>query len=703
MRAAEDLAAISDVPPPECDPGRILTEVFGFSAFRGQQDAIVEHVCAGGDAVVLMPTGGGKSLCYQIPAIARHRAGRGVTIVVSPLIALMHDQVGALEEAGVHAACLNSSQSPDEARDVETELRAARLVLLYVAPERMLTPRFLAMLDTLHERGLLGSFAIDEAHCVSQWGHDFREDYLGLTVLHERYPDVPRIALTATADEFTRQDMVSRLNLDGARMFVSSFDRPNIRYTLVEKDNPRAQLLRFLREEHPGEAGIVYCGSRNRVDDTAAWLNGEGIEALAYHAGLDAQTRRERQDRFLREDGIVMVATIAFGMGIDKPDVRFVAHLDLPKNIEAYYQETGRAGRDGAPSKAVLLYSFADRRTHEFFFDRDYPEPDVLVRVHARLPRGFVPIGDLRARSRIEADVFDAALEKLWTHGGALVEGEQARQGLADWQPSYVRQRDHKRGQLDEMLRCAESHGCRMLYLLRHFGDLDDARRPCGQCDACAPADCVVRRWRGPRPDERVLLERVLGALRERDRQGAGQLFRESGADGRLERRAFEGLLGGLTRAGLVQVARDEFEKDGQTIAFQRVSLTALGRAAGEPELAAITLPSLEVSAPAPRRRKGAAKAAKAKPGPSRAPGAARPMVLPDEVEAAPELVAALKTWRLGEARRLGVPAFRVLTDRVLVALAAERPRDEAGLLAIPGVGPSLVKRHGGALLALLS
>jgi ATP-dependent DNA helicase RecQ len=341
-------------------PLSVLHEVFGYSAFRGEQAAIVEHVTGGGDALVLMPTGGGKSLCYQVPAIVRHRAGRGVTVVVSPLIALMHDQVGALEEAGVHALFLNSTLSSEEAQRVERELLSARAVLLYAAPERVTNARFLAMLDSLHERGLLSLFAIDEAHCVSQWGHDFREDYLQLSVLHERFATVPRIALTATADEHTREDIAQRLQLQEARGFIASFDRPNIRYHIVEKDNARAQLLRFITDEHEGEAGIVYCQSRKKVEETAQWLSTEGLSALPYHAGMDADLRRRHQDRFLREDGIVMVATIAFGMGIDKPDVRFVAHLDLPKNIESYYQETGRAGRDGEPAQAWMTYGLAD-------------------------------------------------------------------------------------------------------------------------------------------------------------------------------------------------------------------------------------------------------------------------------------------------------------------------------------------------------
>ena len=346
--------------PASSDPAHILHDVFGYSAFRGAQAEIVDHLIGGGDALVLMPTGGGKSLCYQVPAIARHRREQGVALVVSPLIALMHDQVGALEEAGVHAAFLNSTLTLDDTQRIEREMMSGRLVLLYVAPERLTTPRMLAQLDSLHERGLFSLVAIDEAHCVSQWGHDFREDYLQLNLLHERYPDVPRIALTATADDLTRADIIERLQLQDARVFISSFDRPNIRYAVVEKDEARKQLLRFIQDDHEGDAGIVYCQSRKKVEETANWLEGEGITALPYHAGLDADLRKRHQDRFLREESVVMVATIAFGMGIDKPDVRFVAHMDLPKNIEAYYQETGRAGRDGQPADAWMAYGLAD-------------------------------------------------------------------------------------------------------------------------------------------------------------------------------------------------------------------------------------------------------------------------------------------------------------------------------------------------------
>jgi len=403
----------------DADLHGILQQVFGYSAFRGEQQRIVETVTAGDDALVLMPTGGGKSLCYQVPAIARHRAGLGVTLVISPLIALMHDQVGALEELGVHAAFLNSSLTGEEAQRIEREMMSGRLVLLYAAPERVTNPRFMAMLTSLDERGLLSLVAIDEAHCVSQWGHDFREDYLQLAQLHERFPNVPRVALTATADDHTRADMRERLALAGAREFISSFDRPNIRYTIVEKDEAKKQLLRFLSDEHEGDAGIVYCQSRKKVEETAAWLTSEGISALPYHAGLDADVRRRHQDRFLREDGLVMCATIAFGMGIDKPDVRFVAHLDLPKNIEGYYQETGRAGRDGAPADAWMAYGLADV---------------------------------VNQRRMIDESPANDEFKKL------------------------------QRGKLDALLSLAEAHDCRRVRLLAYFGEQSTACGNCDNC-----------------------------------------------------------------------------------------------------------------------------------------------------------------------------------------------------------------------------
>lgn len=333
-------------------PAEVLDSVFGYSSFRGQQEEIIEHLCTGGDAVVLMPTGGGKSLCYQIPTLVRPGTG----VVISPLIALMEDQVVALEALGVKAAYLNSSLSPEEAHEVQARLRSGALDLLYLAPERLVQSRTLRLLEQTE----ISLFAIDEAHCVSQWGHDFRTDYLGLSVLHERFSTVPRVALTATAAPAAHDELTRRLAMGEARHFVSSFDRPNIQYRIAEKTSPRRQLVQLIKDEHPGEAGIVYCLSRKSTEQFADYLCEQGIDAMAYHAGLPQEERSARQARFLREDGVVMVATIAFGMGIDKPDVRFVAHVDLPKSVEGYYQETGRAGRDGLPATAWMVYGLGD-------------------------------------------------------------------------------------------------------------------------------------------------------------------------------------------------------------------------------------------------------------------------------------------------------------------------------------------------------
>ncbi|TVR80924.1 MAG: DNA helicase RecQ [Rhodospirillales bacterium] len=363
------------------EPLNILNTVFGYPGFRDGQGAIVDHVTAGGDALVLMPTGSGKSLCYQIPALARD----GVGLVISPLIALMRDQVAALREFGIRAAYLNSSLSRDAAATVEEGFAGGDFDLLYVAPERLLTARFMTLLDRVAAAGRLALFAIDEAHCVSQWGHDFRPDYIQLSVLHQRFPRVPRIALTATADADTRDEIIRRLNLENARVFVSSFDRPNIRYRIVDKNNARAQLLSFIQNEHAGDAGIVYCLSRRRVEVTAQWLADRGVRALPYHAGLEPEIRRRHQDIFLRDDGVVMVATIAFGMGIDKPDVRFVAHLDIPRSVEGYYQETGRAGRDGLPADAWMTYGLTDATHHRRMIAESDADETFKRLAHGRL------------------------------------------------------------------------------------------------------------------------------------------------------------------------------------------------------------------------------------------------------------------------------------------------------------------------------
>ncbi|NBX05687.1 MAG: DNA helicase RecQ, partial [Betaproteobacteria bacterium] len=487
----------------------ILSEVFGYSQFRGPQQAIIEHVSAGGDALVLMPTGGGKSLCYQLPAIASHRAGRGAAVVISPLIALMHDQVGALHEAGVEAEFLNSTQSGDAAHAIEQRLLRGEIALLYAAPERVTTPRFLALLDSLHARGLLSLFAIDEVHCVSQWGHDFRPEYRALTVLHERFGSVPRIALTATADAITRADIVERLQLENARTFVSSFDRPNIRYRIVEKTDSTTQLLRFIEREHPQEAGVVYCQSRKKVENIADVLAQAGIDALPYHAGLDAAVRQRNQDRFLRDEGVVMVATIAFGMGIDKPDVRFVAHVDMPKNIEGYYQETGRAGRDGLAADAWMCYGLQDVVNQRRMIDESPA-----------------------------AEEFKSVL----------------------------------RGKLDALLGLAEASDCRRVRLLAYFGqdsapcgNCDNCLEPPAMWDASKPAQMLlstiyrVDRQSGMRFGAGHLMDILRGKATEKITQHGHRSLSTFGLGAEFSETQLRGVLRQLLAMGAVRVDAEAF------------------------------------------------------------------------------------------------------------------------------------------------
>ena len=638
-------------------PLQVLQQVFGYPAFRGAQQEIIEHVSAGGDALVLMPTGGGKSLCYQVPAIVRHRAGQGVAVVVSPLIALMHDQVGALHEAGVAAAYLNSSLEGDEARRIERELMSGQLVLLYAAPERILTPRFLAMMASLHERGLLSLFAIDEAHCVSQWGHDFREEYLGLSALHEQFPGVPRVALTATADSHTRADIVERLQLQAARLFVASFDRPNIRYTIVEKDEPKKQLLRFIRDEHDGDAGVVYCQSRKKVEETAAWLQTEGINALPYHAGLDAELRRRHQDRFLREDGIVVVATIAFGMGIDKPDVRFVAHLDLPKNIEAYYQETGRAGRDGLPANAWMSYGLADVVNQRRMIDESEAEEDFK-----RLQRG-----KLDALLAL-CEAIDCRRVRLLSYFGQAYREPDAEPGL----PGRV---EPPRGVASEA-----SLGVR-----------------CGNCDNCIGSP---ETW-----DATEAARKALSGI-YRFRQAGGQRY---GAGHLID------VLRGKTTEKVTQhghqslstfgIGADVSEAQWRLVLRQ---LIALGHVQAEGEYNTLALAEsarevlrgevpVRLRVPAePRGRSSTGRGER----PARG-SAGKPPPLPLDDEAT-ERFLRLKAWRAEVAREHNLPAYVVFHDATLAEMAREPPASMQALAAISGVGAKKLEAYGHEILRVL-
>ncbi len=595
------------------DALKVLKDVFGHPGFRGAQGEIVEHVAAGGDALVLMPTGGGKSLCYQVPALLRP----GTAVVVSPLIALMQDQVAAMTQLGVRAAFLNSTLDLDQVREVERSLLDGTLDLLYVAPERLNTPRCLDLLS--HIRPAL--FAIDEAHCVAQWGHDFRPEYLQLSVLHERFPDVPRIALTATADPATRTEIIDRLALHDARVFVSSFDRPNIRYTIVDKDDARKQLLRFIRNEHPDEAGIVYCLSRKKVDETAEWLLAQGIKALPYHAGMDAATRAAHQARFQREEGIVVVATIAFGMGIDKPDVRFVAHLDLPRSIEGYYQETGRAGRDGGAADAWMAYGLADVVQQRRFIDQS--------------------------------------------------EGSEAFRRISS-------------SKLDALLGLCETAQCRRVHLLAYFGEQG---QPCGNCDNCLTPpetwDATVATQKalsaiyrtGNRFGVTHLIDVLRGKDTERIRQWGHDKLSVHGVGKAEDDNLWRGVFRQLVALGLARVDHES---------YGALVLTEAAR------------PVLRGEQPVMMRRI----AEKARESVARRTRSVTPVSM-DGVDA--NLLAALKAWRLDEAKTQSVPAYVILHDSTLIELARKRPADLDDLTDIPGFGARKVERYGDSLVELIS
>jgi ATP-dependent DNA helicase RecQ len=598
----------------------VLNSVFGLPGFRGAQEQIVRHVVDGGNCLVLMPTGGGKSLCYQLPSLLREGCG----IVVSPLIALMRDQVAGLLESGVKAAVLNSTLTPAEAAAVEARLLAGDLDLLYVAPERLLTPRCLALLA----RARIALFAIDEAHCMSQWGHDFRPEYIGLSVISQRFPDVPRIALTATADDLTRKEIIDRLGLAGAPSFVASFDRPNIRYEIVDKQNAPAQLKNFIAERHAGNAGIVYCLSRAKVEDTAAALTKAGIEALPYHAGLDAGLRARNQDRFINEDGIVIVATIAFGMGIDKPDVRFVAHLDLPKSIEAYYQETGRAGRDGKPSSAWMAYGLSDI---------------------------------VQQRRMIDESSGSDAFKRVSI------------------------------GKLEALVGLAETAHCRRTRLLGYFGETPDAAK-CGNCDNCLSPprlrdgkviaqkllSCAYRT--GQRFAAMHLIDVLVGRATDRVKQFGHDRLSVFGVGRDLNEKQW--------RAALRQlVAMGHLAPDSEAFGALKLTESARGVLKGETEV------MLREEVPGSRIRASRSKSRRGDLVPA-STGAGQ--------TGNPSLLAALRAWRSGVARQRGVPAYVVLHDSTIDAIAASSPATSEKLRGIPGIGDKKLEHYGDELIALV-
>lgn len=648
----------------------LLRDAFGFSSFRANQEAVCRAAIEGKDVLLVMPTGSGKSLCYQLPAIARG----GTTLVISPLIALMEDQVAKLKSHGFKVDRIHSGRDSTSSRRACVDYLNGSLQFLFIAPERLRLSGFPEMLAKRKPTLV----AVDEAHCISQWGHDFRPDYRRLGEHLPKLRPAPVIALTATATPLVQNDIAEQLGLPQLARFIHGFRRANLAIEAVEVGpSQRAAMTAELLADEERRPAIVYTPTRKQATSLAAELAGE-FPAAAYHAGLNADLRRRVQEQFLAGKIEVMVATIAFGMGIDKSDVRTVIHTALPGSLEAYYQEVGRAGRDGAPSRAILMHSYADRYTHDFFFERDYPDVAVLDRLFAALRDEPQEKSGLQSKLHIDPDLFDKALEKLWIHGGGVLDyAERITRGQPSWRDSYLAQGDQKRSQIDLMIRYAETNQCRMSTLVRHFGDVADGQKSCGICDFCAPSQCAAQRFRTATHAERSALLRVIDELRSGGTRATGRLHSELFPGNELSRDTFEEVLGGMARAGLVRLSDASFEKDGKTIPYRKVSLTREGQSFEEST--PVDFVMKETGKPAKRKRRKKSSAAPAKPS---GPADSR-------------IEKALRAWRLEEARRRGVPAFRILTDKVLREIAITHPTSSDQLLAISGIGMSTVEKYG--------
>ena len=676
----------------------LLHSVFGFAGFRANQEEVCRAAVEGRDLLLVMPTGAGKSLCYQLPAIARG----GTALVISPLIALMDDQAAKLSALGLRVARIHSGLERGQARQACVEYLRGDLQFLFIAPERLRVPGFPEMLA----KKTLALIAIDEAHCISQWGHDFRPDYrmLGQHLPRlrgsgaEAETKAPVLALTATATPAVQQDIITQLGMVRPVKFIHGFRRENLGIEVVEIPIPqRAQTICSLLSARERRPAIVYATSRKQAEQLAQELS-RTTRAAAYHAGLDAETRERVQRAFLAGGLDVVVATIAFGMGIDKPDIRTVIHAGLPGTLEGYYQEIGRAGRDGEPSRTYLMHSFADQRTHDFFLNRDYPPVEQLSAIFRILEDEPQPVEEVCALSKLSEEEFAKAMEKLEIHGGARVDfGGNVTRGGTGWQKTYAVQAQHRAAQFEKVLRYVAASECRMTVLVRHFGDEEDAERPCGRCDVCDPAGAVLKQFRHASHAEREIAQRMIDELRPVEYKASGTLQRNLDLVGRISRDEYEALLDAMVRAGLIALEEAEYEKDGEVRRYRKVRLTATGLDVRPPTPLVLLIADGVVeefgvrSGALPRAKKArSAKAARnAEPAPVR-------------MNAEQETLAArLKEWRASEARRLGVPAYVVLHDRTLTAIAAARPANARQLLEIDGIGQAKVEKFGEAILGL--